>query len=83
MSQLGSRGGTPTRIAYHSGKIADDENRLVAQILKLPQLSQHDGVSEMNIGGCWIDSQFYPQRPPKRELIAQLILADDLRGALF
>jgi hypothetical protein len=55
----------------------------VTQVLKLPQLSQNNTVAEMNVGGGWIDPQFYAEGAPEREFRAQFILADDLRGALF
>jgi hypothetical protein len=37
----------------------------------------------MNIGTGWIDPQFYSEGTPDTELLAQLSLTDDLRGALF
>ena len=45
--QLRPRHRTPARIADHGGEIADDQNRLVTEILELPQFSQHDRVTEM------------------------------------
>jgi hypothetical protein len=55
----------------------------VTQVLKLPQLSQNNTVAKMNVGGGWVDPQFYAERTPGREFRAQFILADDLRSALF
>jgi hypothetical protein len=80
---LRARGGATTRITDHSGEITDDQNRLVTQVLKLSQFSQNNTVAKMNVGGGWIDPQFYAERAPEREFRAQFILADDLRGALF
>jgi hypothetical protein len=44
------------RITNHPREIADNENCLVAQVLKLPQLLQNDCVPKVNIGGGWIDA---------------------------
>jgi hypothetical protein len=52
----------------------------VSEILKLAQLPQNNGVAEMNIGAGRINSEFDPQWPAKRELLAQVIFANDLRG---
>jgi hypothetical protein len=52
---LRARGGATTRITDHSREIAYDQNRLVTEVLKLPQLSQNDTVAKMNVGGGWID----------------------------
>jgi len=49
MRQLRPGGGATTGIANHSSEITDDENGLVTQILKLPQLSQDDTVAKMNV----------------------------------
>ena len=54
----------------------------MTQVLKLPQLSQNDTVTKMNVGGGRIDSQFHAERTFEREFRVQFILADDLRGAL-
>ena len=51
------------RVADHRGKIADDEDRFVSEVLKLAQLSQDDGVAEMQIGARRIDAELDPQRP--------------------
>ena len=59
--QLRTCNGTTARIADHRGEIADDEHRLMTQILKLPQLSQNDRVAEMNIRTRRIDAEFYAQ----------------------
>ena len=36
----------------------------MTQILELSQFAQHDGVPQVDIGGCRIDSELDPQRPP-------------------
>ncbi len=53
----------------------------MSKILKLPKLSEHDGVAEVNIGCCWINAEFHPQRPPEREFLAQFCFANDLGGS--
>ena len=83
MRQMRPRNGAAARVADHSGEIADDENRLVTEILKLPQFSQNNRVPKMNIGCRRIDPEFDPQRPAEREFFAQFVFADDLRRALF
>src|SRR6266481_822677 len=42
---------TARGVTNHGGKIADQENGGVAEVLKMLELAQHDGVAEMNIGG--------------------------------
>ena len=54
VGQLRPRHRATARIANHSSEIADDQNRLMAQLLKLPQFPQNNGVPEMNIG-TWLD----------------------------
>ncbi len=39
MRQVRPGNGTPARVADHSSKIADNKNRLMAEILELPQFS--------------------------------------------
>ncbi len=81
--QVWPRCRSAARIADHSGKIANNEHCLVAEILKLPQFSQNDRVAEMNIRTRWIDTEFHAQGSAEREFFAQLNFADDLRGARF
>jgi hypothetical protein len=50
------------RIAYHPGKIADDENGLMAQILKLAQLAENDGVTEMEVWPAGITTELDGER---------------------
>jgi hypothetical protein len=78
-----ARRGAAAWIANHPGEIADDENSLVTEILKLAQLAQNDGVTQMNIGRRWIDTEFHAKRPAERELFAKLRFADDLRSAFL
>ena len=55
----------------------------MSEILKLPQLPEDQGVTEMKIRTRRIDAEFDAQRPAEREFLAKLRLADDLRAALL
>src|SRR5215471_4125754 len=72
-----------TRVANHSGKIADDENRLMSKVLKLSQFSQNNRVAKVNIRCGRVYPKLDAQRPTQRKLLAQFALIDDLRRALF
>src|SRR5215475_9670103 len=61
------------RVSDHSGEIADDENCLMPEVLKLPQFSQNNCVPKVNIRRRRVD--------PK--LDAQFTFIDDLRRAFF
>src|SRR5262245_19946409 len=41
--------GFPSWVTDHPGKIADDQDHVMAEFLKLPQLMQDDGVPQMDI----------------------------------
>ena len=56
MRQLRPRHRATAWVTDHSREIADDKNCLVPQVLELPQFSQNDGVSKVNIGSGWIDT---------------------------
>src|SRR5438552_10638174 len=72
------------RIAEHAGKVADDDDDLVAQVLEVSELSQDHRVSEMKIGGGGIQPQLDLQRragaPRSLELLSELGLDDDVGG---
>ena len=59
MRQLRPRNRTTARVADHSGEVADDQNGLVTEVLKLPQFSKNNRVAEVNVRGGGIDSEFY------------------------
>ena len=81
------RFGLSRGIANHRGKVTDQENGRVAHILKMFQLAQHDGVSQMNIRRGRIHAEIRPQRFPRLrrllELRAHLAFRNDFRRALF
>ena len=63
MRQVRPGDGATTRISDHSGEITDNENCLMAEVLKLPQFSQNDRVPKVNVRGGRIHAELYPQRP--------------------
>src|SRR5262249_35913884 len=60
--ELWSRGALAGRITNHSGEIADEKDRNVAQFLKRAQFADYHGVAEVNIGRGRIRAEFYAQR---------------------
>ena len=48
---------------------------------KLAQFSQNDRVAEMNVRAGRIDPELHAQRPAEGQLLAQLMLADNLGRA--
>ena len=50
------------RVADHGGEVADQENHLVAQVLQLAHLVQHNGVAKVQVGCGRIQAQFDAQR---------------------
>ncbi len=79
--KLRARHRPTARVADHRREIADDQHGIVPEILELPQLGERDGEAEMNVRRRRIDSELYRQRAPEPQLLEQLFLADDLRGA--
>src|SRR5262249_25011340 len=70
-------------IADHAGKIADQEDNRVAQILKVFHLAKQNRMTQMQIRRCWIKSRFHDQRFAAFELLAELLFADDLLRSFF
>ncbi len=80
VGQLRARGRTTAWVTDHCGKIADDKDPLMPEILELTQLLQSDGVAEVDVGGSRIDAEFDTQRATRSEFLLQLLAADDLRA---
>jgi hypothetical protein len=76
-------GGPAARVANHPGKITDNENCLMSEVLKLSKLSQHNCVTKVNVGSRGIDPELDPEGAAERQFFAQLRFANDLRGAFF
>ena len=74
-------------IANHAGEIADQKNGRVAEILKVLELAQHDGVAEVKIGSGRVHAELHAQRlaggAGLLELGAQVALANDFRAAFL
>ena len=71
------------RIADHRGEVADDEDRLVPEVLKLPQLRQRDGEAEVDVRRGRIDAELDVQRAAEAQFREQFGFGDDLRRAAF
>src|SRR5690606_3451154 len=74
-------------VADGGGAVADDEHDLVAEVLELPQLAQHDGVADVQVAARGVDAELDAQLPPlafgQLELLQQAALGHDLlRAAL-
>ena len=50
----------------------------MTQFLKLPQLAQGDGVSEVDVRGCRIDAELHAKRTPQSELCLEFGFAEYL-----
>ena len=81
-----ARFGLTGGIADHRREIADEKNRRVAQVLKMFELSQNDGVAQVQVGRGRVHAQLHAQRLAGLvrgfELRAQIFFANDLRRAL-
>ena len=52
----------PGGIADHRGEVADQEDHLVAEVLHLPHLVQHNGVTEMDVRRGGVEAELDAQR---------------------
>ena len=50
---------------------ADEEHDVMPEVLELPHLVEHHGVSQMQIGSGRIETRLYPEGLALRELAAQ------------
>ena len=73
------------RIADQGGVIADDQHRLVAELLKKAQLAQWHGMAEVNINPRWINAILDAERLAglyaALQFLAQLGLRNNLVNA--
>ena len=72
--------GLAGRVADPSGEVADDQDRDVPGVLELPQLAEHDGPSERDVGRGRVEAELHAQRPAERELLLEPALGNDLGG---
>ena len=72
-------------VAHHGREIADQENRGVAEVLKMLQLADHYGVAQVNIRRRGVHAQFDAQGfaglARYIELGAKFVFGNDLRDA--
>ena len=71
-AQRRAGGGASGGVANHAGKIADQKDDRVAEVLKMLELAQEHGVAEMEIGRGRIESGFYAQRLAGSKRLLQL-----------
>src|SRR6185503_18816163 len=82
-SQLLAGFGLSRRVTNYAGKIADQENHLVSELLELLHLLNQYRMTKVKIRRGGIKPSFHPQRPPFFELCDQLVLGKDIdRAAL-
>jgi hypothetical protein len=74
---LGTRDRSAAGIADHRGKVSDDQYREVTEILKIPELSKHDAVTEMDVGRRRVNSKFDIERATLGELGEKLVAAEN------
>ena len=53
----------------------------MAGILELPELPEHDGVSEREVGTAGIHSQLHPERPIRREPLLEAAFRHEVDAA--
>ena len=58
----GAEGIFVRRIADESGEVADQEDRLMSELLEQGQLAQRDAMADVQVGRCWIDAEVDAQR---------------------
>ena len=77
-----ARLGASRGISDHAGEIADDDDDLVAEILEVSELLEHDRVPQVQIRGGRVETQLDLERcagrPGALKFLYQLRLNDDL-----
>src|SRR5271170_3608631 len=76
LARLGSAG----RIANHRGEVADQENYGVARVLKIAQLLEREGVTQMQVGRGRIHPELDPERTAERNFCGKLRLRNQFGG---
>src|SRR5512135_304476 len=61
-------------VADHAGEVADQELHLVAEFLKMPQLVDDHGVTEVQVGRRRVQAELDTQPPAARQLARELFL---------
>jgi hypothetical protein len=74
-------------VADSSGVVADNQDGLVAEVLKLAHFAQDDRVAEMNVGAGWVKAELDSQLPNSLfsigELLSQFGVSENLDCAAF
>ena len=76
-----SGGRPPARVTDQRREIADDEDCVMSEILKLPELRQCDRVAEVDVGRRRIHPQLHAQRSTLAQAGDELFLRRDLDDA--
>src|SRR5208282_5477056 len=73
--------------ADERGRVADEENHRMPELLKVPQLAHQYRVPQVQVGRSWVKSGLYAQRPSRLaaffQALPQVAHADNLRRALL
>ena len=72
----------PGRVPDHSREVADDEDDVMPELLKMLHLPDHDRVAEVKVGRGGIEADFHGQRLPARELGAEVFAIDQVDRSL-
>ena len=82
LGELGARLVAAGGVADQGGVVADDDDGRVAQLLKLPELAQGDGMTEVDVDAGRVDAVLDAQgavfADRAFELVEELRLGDDL-----
>ena len=70
-------------IADHPGKIADQEEGMMPQILKMAHLVKQDCMAQMQIGRCRIKSGLDSEGPIGGELLLELLFQKKFAATTF
>ena len=71
------RGVLARGVADHPGKVADQEDDLVPELLKLPHLVDQHSVAEVQIRGRRVEPRLHDEGPPELELRLETVLGQD------
>jgi hypothetical protein len=76
---------TSRRVADHRREVADDEHGLMAEILELPELAQHDGVAQVEVRPARVAAELDDERPAGLlgllQLLGEGVFGEDLLDA--
>ena len=75
--------GAAARVADPCGKITDQKNHVVSELLELPQLPHENGVAKVKVRRRRVEARLDAQRLPSRELFSELGFVNQIgRAAL-